>query len=370
MKILLVAPEICEPWTEGRKRFVRELAEAFSVQHEVRLLTTQLVGQGSIDSVSVDAATCGWGPWHLLSLHRRLPGLLAQFHPDLVFHLPYGTFNGLHLPANLWTMNTIDRQCRTVGTPCFTVMYSIIGRISVQRLGRWVKHFVTQPGVANWPTCARFGMQLDTHPGITQQRLPAEQPVLLFMAGMWQASAERLQYVLERRGLDTLLMAGQVLAPKGYRLLLASPIFEHAELRDKLLTADNNSWPAEQIDFAGTVSPADAHARADLFIFPYTVQETQFVPTSVIEAMLNGLPVVLPDLEFLRPLSQGGKVTGSYAAGDPLALATEVENICTDHDRYQSLRLGARKFAETQMSIEGTVADLLSLYRQAGNEEG
>ena len=364
MKILLVAPEICSPWTEGRKRFVRDLGFALSKEHDVMLLCTKAKGQTTDFPVPYKSAERGWGPSHLIFLHKAIGPIIKNFKPHLVCHFPYATFQHIYKPANTWTMWNVDRLCRRHSVPCFTIMYSISKEATPEMLKPWVSHLVLNQFSSGYEKKVRLGICFDNKMPILEHRkdIPRH-PKLLFMAGMWQQTRKRLKYVLERRGLSTLLRAGKKLTGTGTQLIVAVPLLKNPKLRNLLLCDPNNTWPRECIKLTGEVTVPDIFKRVDLFIFPYAREESVFIPTSVIESMAWGTPVVLSDHAFLSNLRQGGKTALSFPPGDSNKLTSIIADLLNDTDKYNTLRENGIRYVREEMSIEESCKDLLSLYK-------
>lgn len=363
MRILLVAPEICHPWTEGRKRFVRDLSAAFSRHHDVRVLTTTTEKRPSEISVPSITITCRSTWQHLTAIHEQLPAVLSKFKPTLVCHFPYGTFRHVYRMINLWSMRHIDRACTAANAPCFTIMYSISQEAHIHQLRPWVRHLVLNDFRSSHEDhVVRLGLDFDTWPEPSMhQRIPP-QPRLLFIAGMWQPTMKRLEHVLRVRGLGLLLKAGTALSAHGMRLTVAVPLLADSRLQKELQQHQDNTWPATQFKLAGEARIPDIYHLHDLFVFPYMREETQFTPTSVVEAMRAGIPVVLPDLEFLRPLTGGGRYAYTFSAGDPDALARTVISALDNPATYNTTRRKAYEYVGNEMSIERSCEDILALY--------
>ncbi len=369
MKILLAAPEIYRPWTEGRKRFVRDLASALADTHRVHIVTTAADGLITDLPTTASVAAAGTPLAHLTALHRALRRALAVDRPDLVCHFPYGTFRHVYGLANLWAMHRVDRHCEAAGVPCFTMMYSISSEAAVHRLRPWVRHLVLNNLCDTQAEHAvRLGIDFRGWPEpAPRAALPAE-PRLLFMAGMWQPTARRLEHVMRVRGLALLLRAGAGLAAHGLRLTVAVPLLAESSLREALRRHPDNTWPAERLTLHGETTVPEVYRDHNLFVFPYAREETQFTPTSVVEAMCAGMPVVLPTLAFLRPLAGGNHYAFTYPPNDVRALTDTVLAAVGDRERYDAVRRAALAYARETMSIQRSCDDLMALYRHVTSE--
>lgn len=362
MKFLFVAPEICSPWTEGRKRFVHDLSSGLAGDHATYVLTTTTPGATTGFPADFLAIPCRRKFEHLTAIHRALPPCLLSFNPDVVVHFPYGTFRHLYGIVNLWNMRCIDRLCAQHAKPCLTVMYSISGEITQRAIQRWVRHLVAHNLAPEERDGAlRLGFRFDGWPAPDVRKKVPVQPRLLFMAGMWEQTEKRLDHVLRIRGLGTLLRIGKFLAPMGVTLTVAIPLLANPELRRKLRALPENTWPQDRMRIHDTSPVPGIFDDHDLFIFPYAREETQFVPTSVIEAMSCGVPTVLPDLAFLAPLAGNGDRAFVFRSGSPDSLAQTIASALRDEFRYNAVRTAAIRFSRLEMGIEHSCGDLLAL---------
>jgi glycosyltransferase involved in cell wall biosynthesis len=366
MKILLVAPEICSPWTEGRKRFVRDLCTSLARQDDVSIITTLPPGHVTDFPVPHRQATCRTKPGHLLSLHRLLHEELTSFRPDLVCHFPYGTFRHVYRLANLWSMGHVDRSCRKHRTTCFTIMYSISNETSLNTLQASVTHLVPiRLPPAKTDNAIRLGIDFGDWRTLAATDRRVTHGKLLFMAGMWQQTRARAEHVLNVRGLRLLLQAGKRLSSRGLSLTVAVPLLADKSLRDYLRQHHDNTWPDGTLHFESETKVPDIFTSHDLFVFPYMREETQFIPTSVIEAMAAGIPVVLPQLSFLGDLAGNGEQAFTYPAADAMALADVVIAAVSDISQMNQVRTNALRYVREQMDIEHSCHDLRQRYQMA-----
>jgi len=363
VKILLVAPKICTPWTEGRKRFIRDLSTALRREHEVHIITTVQQGQTTAFSVPFDAKVVRFGPWHLVQTCRMLQKGLRSFAPDLVCHLPLGSFHGKFRLANIWSMWSIDQTCRRAGVPCFTLMYSITGISSPSYLKPCVQHLMLNQYLSGKQEGIRFGVLFDP----PLKKLRASKSIvgkqLLFMSGAWERKQEILQHVLSVRGLSTLLRAGRWLAAEGFQLTVAVPFLSDEGMKNQLLKHHDNCWPEGTLECIGEVSVPDIFSDKDFFVFPYAKDETQFIPTSVVEAMYYGVPAVLSDLNFLRKLSLQTETAFYFPEGDAFELAHTLIRAQQQRHDYVTVRENAASMIRHSMDIEGSCQDILDRVR-------
>ncbi len=360
MKILLAGPKVCTPWTEGRKRFMRDLAAALGRQHDVRVVTTVEKGEQTQFAAPWDAPAATGGVQHLWRFHRQLRRVLDQWRPDFVCHMPIGSFHGRYRYGNMGSMWLADLQCASRRVPCLTLMYAIMSETSLQQLARRVRCLLVNP-YAGGERSVRFGVDL---PRIASPAVRTFGRRLLFMAGMSETTPERLEHVLTVRGLTTLLSAGEWLAPYGFKLTVAVPLLRDSRLRLALRELPQNRWPKENLDIQELVSVPDIYSEHDIFVFPYGRNEPQFIPTSVIEAMHWGLPTALPAHPFLSPLIRDEETALVYWPNDARDLASVLLDAVNGGDRLNAIAVNAYHLVQGEFHIKGTCEDLLLHYEQ------
>jgi len=358
MRILLAGPKICSPWTEGRKRFVQDVAVMLGASHEVRVLTSVEKGETTQFAVPWVAPVADTGARHLRQFHTSLSRLLKEWRPELVCHFPISSFHGKYRLGNLASMWLADHQCSWHGIPCLTLMYAISLESSVVEVRRWVRHLLVNQ-YTKGARQIRFGAALPEHAAMSA---PGNGRSLLFMAGMAEPTAERLEYVLRVRGLATLLRAGEQLANSGFRLTVAVPLLADPALRASLLQTPGNTWPIEQLNLLDTIKVPDVFDGHDYFIFPYGRDEPQFIPNSVIEAMHYGVPTVLPRLSFLRHLIRDDTTSFSFFPGDSDDLVRVLCAAISNTPHCQEVRRNAALMVRKEFNIAGTCEDILAYF--------
>lgn len=357
MKILFVAPEICSPWSEGRKVFVRDLIEALHKDHEILVLTTAFKNESGDFPVENIFISCSWKPELLLKILFALPEVINDFRPDVVCHFPYGTFQRYYGVINKLYISILDKVCRKKNTHCLSIMYSIDSGITAKELSKSVSNLVTgqkEDGVKNLVETA---INFKGWPDITKEKTNT----LLFMAGMWQTNTARVDHVLNVRGLSVLLKAGEYIDNEGIKLIIASPLFSDSMCREYLLNSKYNKWDSGSIVFESSVSVPDIYRQADLFIFPYSKNIQHFVPTSVIESMVARTPVVLSDIPLFSDLINDNE-TGFYFENEcHVSLANKIKLALSDEKRLFEIGLAAKKYAKNRWSIEASAKQLIDL---------
>jgi hypothetical protein len=304
-------------------------------------------------------STQRWRPSHLLSILSMLPKAIRDYRPDVVFHFPYGTFRNHYGVANRAYMRRVDRICTRRNVPCVSVMYSIDESTNATKLSRSVSCLTTSEQDGWKGRIVESGLGLAGWP--PEPASKADGHTLLFMAGMWEPSSKRLEHVLDVRGLLTLLEAGGRLAPRGVRLIVASPLFADDALRRATALHPGNAWPEEAIEFRTTVRTPDIYCQADLFVFPYRASINHFLPTSVVESMFAGTPVVISDVPLFHRLANDGVSAFVFDAGDADALAGTVLTALGDEALRHRVRDAARRMARERWSIENSARQLRAI---------
>tara|TARA_R110000772_G_scaffold15931_15_gene45791 strand:- start:131 stop:1225 length:1095 start_codon:yes stop_codon:yes gene_type:complete len=361
MKVLFVAPRICTPWTEGRKKFVLDLISQVENQWQLSGLVT--IDAGEVTSVPdhfrvIEVAA---SKEHIFTLKNALPLAIEAHKPDMLCFFPFGVFEGLRGLANLWLIRSVERICAKNNLPCCTLMYSLTAEARGFFHRRLLKrvYFNQYTDSAN---SIRFGVKLPefnlpaTHSGSAK--------TLLFMSGEAGENMDRLAYVLDVRGLRLLLQSGKELAARGYQLIVAAPLLKNFDLLEALKSHTNNTWPRENISFQQEVRFPDIYLKAGVFVFPYAQEEMQFIPTSIVEAMYFGIPVLLPRLKFLRQFYEGQPKAMVYEPGSVSSLIDQIDSLQKNEQNMPDIRLKARHFIDHEYDIANTAVDIERAYRE------
>ena len=199
MKLLIVAPEISPPWTEGRKKLVFDLAAALTECCTVRLATTGDMNE-PLTAPCPGYRKKVFSRWQkLFMLHNIMNQELRNWRPDAVCHFPFGTFHGLKGMVNRWSIRYVDKRCRKLGLRCLTILYSIT-KGSIHSLKKHTRELVLSPekdvrGLRN------MVMGINTSK-ISPIIFPShDKPTLLFMAGLQETRRSMLHHVINERGL-------------------------------------------------------------------------------------------------------------------------------------------------------------------------
>jgi len=203
--------------------------------------------------------------------------------------------------------------------------------------------------------------------GINTSKIPRisstshNKPTLLFMAGLQETRRNMLHHVLNERGLVDLIEACPFFEKAGLRVIAAIPLLKDPKLRNELRQRFLEKCPGLDLDLRTQVSIPEIFHEVDIYIFPYRVELTQFIPTSILEAMAAGIPVVLSDLQMLSSLANKGKTAYQYRRCDANHLWEVIQSVLSDNHGRKEMCARARKFVEKEWSIDRSVQDLLGI---------
>jgi len=355
MKVLIVAPKICTPWTEGRKKFVCDLVDQASNRWDLHGLTTLDPDEKTNLPTSFDTYEVSSPRDHLLIPVGSLSKKLTDINPDLVCYFPFGAFHGIRGIANLWSIWRFSRICRKHGIPAITLMYSLTMEANslFHRLFLKNVYFNQHTGKTRG---IRFGVKFPQQETIIGTENSGKN--LLFMAGTSAFNAERLEYVLDVRGLRILFQAGKALSTMGYRLIVAVPFLSNPDTAKFLRNLPDNTWPDDSLELKGEVSIPSIYEYCQAFVFPYGQEEKQFVPTSVVEAMHYRIPVILPNLDFLSPFYKSRPLALMYDNGSLDSLIQCINRLDQTPEIVNEITRQAAGFVDTEYDIAQTVIDI------------
>ena len=109
----------------------------------------------------------------------------------------------------------------------------------------------------------------------------------------------------------------------------------------------------------------DLYRRAAVFCLPCVVSSTgdrDGLPTSVLEAMALGVPVVTTAVNGLREVVVGGQTGLVVPERDPQALADALELLLSDRELAGQLATSARRLIERRFTLRQSVAGLRALF--------
>jgi hypothetical protein len=343
-RLLFVAPGIRPPLTEGRKLFVTELAEL------LRKRGTDVEVLNGRDSTGIRAIARS-----LRDLRRRIG---TADRATAVFVFPYGTYTGLRAHANRFLVSHTRSMCEAARVFSRPVFYSCAGLSFEDFCIRYRPGFaVGRSGVGMAALC--LGTSRELPQWSPKNSAPAK---LLFLCGYQTASRAALRNVLYQRGLIDALRAGNALAGAGASLTIAIPFLRNSGVRNQLSSLVRTLCPELRITMVDSGNPIHLLANHDVFLFPYRAQHAVFVPTSLLEAVQIGIPVLAADQACYRSLTTGAAAAGCrlHPAGDWHGL---VEQFARMKQEYVDVVMGARTsapLARTTWTLSRSAEELLA----------
>ena len=173
--------------------------------------------------------------------------------------------------------------------------------------------------------------------------------------------------LIEKKGLGDLVAASGILRRRGLvhtvELVGDGPLREELEAagaREGTTVRFHGALPSEQV--------LRLYRRAAVFCLPCVVAasgDRDGLPTSVLEAMALGVPVVTTPLNGLAEAVVDGE-TGLLVPGhDPAALADALELLLVDPALRERLATAARRRVEERFSLSRSVEQLRALFPEA-----
>lgn len=345
-RVVLLAPGAVAPWTEGRKIFVTDLA-------------TELRSRGV--SVHISDGAPAVSPAHgILSALRELGTLCDGPNAvDAVVAFPYGTFHGLRGRVNTWLLRRSRAICASAGVPYIPVFYSCVGH-ELDQLGHRFGPALAIGRSGSGITSMHLGIR---HQSRTWRPLGGGLQRLLFLCGYQKPTARALRDVLQERGLADLLDAGNVMASENIRLTIAVPFLRDTHMRECLRAEIARRCPALNVELQNEVDPYKLFQCHDAFAFPYRSRHSVFVPTSLLEAMSIGIPVIAADHVMYRDLTiaKTGYRCGLHRVGDPIDLARTLRTMRKGYDlAVDRARIGSGEVRK-EWTIEHAADELLNV---------
>lgn len=344
-KIVLFAPGVFAPWTEGRKIFVADLAAT-------------LRNRGVCVELLDGAASPSPGR-AILSTLRELRDVChhpSRLHAVVAF--PYGTFYGLRGKVNTLSLLRSRAICSEAEVPHISVFYSCVG-LEVDELGN---RFA--PALA----VGRSGVGIGAmHLGIRHRPTrwcPTGEGLkrVLFLCGYQKPTSRALHDVMHERGLADLLDAGSVLAARNIALTIAVPFLRDASMRRRLRLEIARRCPALKVELKTEVDPFALFQCHDAFVFPYRSEHSVFVPTSLLEAMSVGIPVIAADHAMYRSLTVGrdGSRCTLHHVGDASDLALAVCALADDYDAAVGKSVVVASEVRAEWTVERAADEMLA----------
>lgn len=347
MDLLFVAAGACPPWTEGRKNLVRDIAEELERRD---ISVTLLAGNpGSSQGMQII--------WVLL----RFWGLLFRGRARQVVQFPHGRFGGWRGCVNSAFATVVRASGRMAGVPVLTILYSADGLSLDQALSRYID--VGAVGAVH-PKVHRIHLGTrarEAHAHAVSDDTPVR---LLFLCGYQAATQAALDSVLNERGLRRLLQACAHLH-RNATLTVAIPFLRDPHVRNCLKELAQELCQTMPVLLDADITPEAALLSHAVFVFPYVAEHHVFVPTSMLEAMLAGTPVVACDRRMYRSLTISEREPRCFLTEDDSveALRDALRN-CIDRLPHARERAAVvRKAVAQEWSIARATDDLLAALR-------
>jgi glycosyltransferase involved in cell wall biosynthesis len=173
--------------------------------------------------------------------------------------------------------------------------------------------------------------------------------------------------LIEKKGLQDLVRASGLLAERGVRHRLL--VVGDGPLRNALEeTAAQVGSPATFPGVMPHEEILDLYRRAEAFCLPSVVASTgdrDGLPTSVLEAMALGVPVVTTGVNGLGELVVHERTGLVVPERDPIALAAALHRLLVDRSLAGHLASEGRVLVERSFSLEQSVSALRSLLSEA-----
>jgi glycosyltransferase involved in cell wall biosynthesis len=177
--------------------------------------------------------------------------------------------------------------------------------------------------------------------------------------------------LVEKKGLEDLVKAcgllreGRALGDPGVRLEVvgAGPLRERLEALSNCLELNahfHGALPQEQV--------LEVYGRASVYCLPCVVAangDRDALPTSLLEAMALGVPVVTTPVNGVPEAVVHERTGLLVPQHDPEALAAAIERLLTDHELATRLATAARRHVEMGFSLERSAARLRELFAEA-----
>jgi glycosyltransferase involved in cell wall biosynthesis len=344
-RLVLLAPAAVPPLTEGRKKFVIDLTAALRA--------------AAVDVVLLDGMPAASPATMMLHALRQLRGRLAGGASiDAVAVFPFGAFRGVRGQINAWFLRQAKRLCASAQVPQMPVIYSCAG-LDIEQLGARFGPALAVGRAGRGIERMHLGIRHST--GVWQPGGSGLQR-LLFLCGYQKATASQLRDVLHERGLADLLAAGNDLAAAGMRLTIAIPFLRDARLHKQLRSLATRQCPALEIDMVDEIDPAVAFTTHDAFVFPYRTEHSVFIPTSLLEAMSCGIPVIAADHAMYRDLTIGadGPRCQLHRIGDARHLAQTARAMQLDYGAAIDKARVASAQVRAQWTLDRAAGELLT----------
>ncbi len=174
--------------------------------------------------------------------------------------------------------------------------------------------------------------------------------------------------LVPKKGFDVLIRACGVLKERGVdlRLVLGGSGRCHSDLKN---LADRLGL-GDRVEFRGFVPQhlvSDFLATGDVFVMPSVVDATgdrDGLPNVILEALLQGLPVVASDVCGIREAVRHSETGLLVRQGDPLDLADVIQEMLRDRGKALQMAEAGRAMVVREFDIQESCLKMLQLFQE------
>lgn len=316
-KLIFLAPRVWLPLKEGRKKFVDDLSDYIRSDNS----NVDVVHGRPFSSPALAM---------LFSLIYLFYKLYTQRNDlPVVIIFPFGTFTGIRGAINSLFILLSKRIVRLFGGVSFPVFYSCDG-MSIEEV---YKEFGASLAVGR--SSLGVGDLTLGVKEVTHSWMPGKQTLenVLFLCGYSTPKDEILNKVLHERGLIEVLNIGNRLADVNISLTIAVPLLSNNEMKNKLEKIIEEICPRLEFNILGEIDTDNIFDNHDLFVFPYVEDHSVFIPTSLLQAKLTGIPVIAADHDMYKSLTveSNCKLSYVYKPGDSQEFFEKILGVKNDY---------------------------------------
>lgn len=271
-----------------------------------------------------------------IALDLQIP-LIASYHTN--FH-EYASFYGLNFGIDLyWNYMIWFHKCFNANLYSTEVSRKILAKQNMPNLVYWERgidtdFFSDQTSTTNFRE--KWGLK-KSFIVLYVGRLALEKNLEMIFSG-YQCLPESIKSEIQ------LLVVGD--GPMRSRLERLAP-------PDTVFTG-----------FLRGVDLVNAYKSSDIFVCPST---TEVVGNVVLEAMASGLPIVVPDVDWVREYIKPGWNGLCYEAGKPTGMAEMIATLLKDHSLKMELSQNALQWAK-EHSFRSVLQNLTHIYENVIRE--
>ncbi|MFZ5559791.1 MAG: glycosyltransferase family 4 protein [Patescibacteria group bacterium] len=124
----------------------------------------------------------------------------------------------------------------------------------------------------------------------------------------------------------------------------------------------------EKTIILGKVNTPKFLSALDILVLPYRVTfATQLFPSTLLEAMSVGVPLITTNIRPLDEIVEDGNTALVVPSGNPQKIAEAVINLLSDRELREKMVINQRKIARQKFSQENITKKYLELYKKIKN---